>query len=39
VGLPFLEVVVANLKRLQVIPLGAGIDDVFFELDVRDADP
>ena len=28
------EVVLADLKSLQVIPLGVGIDDVLFQLDV-----
>jgi hypothetical protein len=29
VGLTFFEVVLADFKSLQVIPLGVGIDDVF----------
>jgi hypothetical protein len=37
VGLTFLEVVVANLESLQVIPLGVGVNDVLFQLDVRDS--
>jgi hypothetical protein len=36
VGLTFFEVVVDGLESLQVIPLGVGIDDVFFQLDVGD---
>jgi hypothetical protein len=34
VGLTFLEVVVADLESLQVVPLGVGIDDVLLQLDV-----
>jgi hypothetical protein len=34
VSLTFLEVVVTDLESLQVIPLGVGIDDVLFQLDV-----
>ena len=36
VGLSFLEVVVTDLESLQVIPLGVGIDDVLFQLNVGD---
>jgi hypothetical protein len=37
VGLPFFEVVVTDLESLQVIPLGAGVNNVLLQLDVGDS--
>jgi hypothetical protein len=36
VGLTFFEVVVTDLKSLQVVPLGVGVNDVLFQLEVGD---
>jgi hypothetical protein len=36
VGLTFFEVVVDGAESLDVVPLGVGIDNVFFQLDVGD---